>query len=313
MWNAASRIGGDLNLSLISAALGVCVLLGSLATPAVAQETRSLRVVLHANEGPNFKEFGLSGPFSQQIIGTAMPSTYTHTFGKGDDRVKSTAQFFARWKDEQRQFFGISVSAFSEVEQIDIYFYRYNITDAIAHSFGNEKCRHTSGGDPETLFSRYFACKDLVAWLDERNEFGTSRFYTALRGWFYAAWHLFRLGGTEVRIYDFDSAVRERMEAVLKRHAELGTYPGNIDIADVRNKLKEYLVADIYLINKHNQLRNDTARIADAKTINDYLISKFPEFQKATGTTIVRGVSMDLLKRNDAFLFTKATELGVRF
>lgn len=277
-----------------------------------AENERVHRITLHAKEPPTFKQFSVLDNESETVAGTTMPSIYERRINTTAGPVKLPLTVVTSWDDDKRHKLAINLWSFSPRTSLNVYFFKFGIAPDTALSVARTKCQSTSSADPETLMSRLFACKDLVDWLDTHSEAGTKRYHTALRGWFYAAWHLFNLGNNGIYFYEMDTEIVERMDKLLlENQSELLTVSGKIDVADVRNKLREYRVADILLNREVNRLR-DAGNIREAKLLIDFIISRFPSLKEAAGgTPFVLGVNIELLRRSEAELQTKARERGI--
>jgi hypothetical protein len=158
--------------------------------------------------------------------------------------------------------------------------------------------------------SRLFACKDIIAWLDNQGESGTNRYFTALRGWFYASRYLFEPADNGIHPYEMDAEIVDRMDRLVNDPAPAESARRIIDFLDVRNKLREYRIADIRLTNEVNRLRQ-AGRLVEAKRLNDFIIERFPALQQAAASQVVDGVDMNLLKRNDQDLQDRAGARGI--
>ncbi|MFL9829197.1 hypothetical protein, partial [Rhodoplanes sp. SY1] len=293
-----NRFGSSVVRTLFGAvgvSLSSCI---ALAQNSATTPTNVVQIRLFANEPATIKQFAVIDTYTQTVVGQTVPTTFDRPVDSAVDGVKATLDVAARWNDDKRQIVKINVSVFSRITKLDIYFFRYGVSPSTASAFANEKCRFESSADAETLFSRLFACKDLLEWLENHEEAGTRRYYLALRGWFYASWFLFQLGGDGVRPYEMDPDIVRRIETILDDEVQVRQAHGIFKVPEIRRILTQYRTVDIRLVNEVNRLRN-AGEIEAAKRLNDFVVDRFPDLQKVVGSSVVDRVNLDLLRKND--------------
>jgi len=273
----------------------------AISSTAVAEENASTKIYVYANAADSLKDFSINETTSAHSLGSSVPTIYNVPVVVGSGDIRTKVVISATWKDEKTYEFTLNIPQFSGLPEIDLYFYRQEpITNARA--FAAQYCKLQSI-DLKLMFMRFFACKELVQYLILRDEVGTQTYYTGVQGWFNYSYNLSRLNAPKAP-YVFDEDVGSLMQDILNKYDQ-GENKADIDrvidVKDVRNKIKNVQVADIYLVNEVDRLIK-ARKIDEAMKVNRYVKTIFSDLQKATGNSIVRGVNADLLNGNEDHL-----------
>jgi hypothetical protein len=296
-----SRVDGGHKQAVMVALIAITVAVVTVSAVAGAEETGATNVFIFANDESNLREFNvIEGP-GVKSIGSVVPTTYPVPVVLDSPDVRTPIVLSATWKDEKTHEFTLSVPQFSGLHKIDMYFYRQGpITDA--RNFATSFCKSAQSSDPKVLFSRFFACKDLVGFLKDHDQIGTITYYAAVQGWFNASYSLSRIGLPKAP-YVFNEEARSLMNEVLEgydsgRLSRRDIERGGIDVKDIRNKMKNVQIADVFLVNEVNRLIL-AGKPEEARKVNNHVKLIFKDLQDAAQTKVVQGINAAVLDGNE--------------
>jgi len=293
--------------SRIPVLLGIAAALFAAPSQTNAQNRSNIAtsIIVHASDEANLKEFSVQTTILEKL-GNTVPTIYDPSALIGSDEIKPKVILFATWKDNKEYKFELGIQKFSDRDKIEVFFVKRGPIEN--HVEAAKPCKRVSAKDSaRALFTTFFSCKELARYLIDKNQVETRTYYTAVQGWFNSSYGLSKFFD-RANPYLFDEEARDSMQNILSRldkgEISQADVTAVIDLADIRNKMKNIQVAEVFLVNEVARLAG-FGKYYEAKKINDYLISIFPGLQKDQGTFVVEGVNMDLLVRNAEFLNKK--------
>jgi hypothetical protein len=212
------------------------------------------------------------------------------------DVLRSKLIFNATWSDGE-QSFEVNISQFNKGQHHTVYLIRTDIPgDRL--QLAKLHCKNTPADTPQEKFKRYFVCKRLVDILEQEGTTTTQAYYTAFKGWFYAAYHLAYIGDGPISVFPFGDDIKEKVREFIRKYDERklsrSDVDNSIDVSDVKNQWRRVATKDIFLSKLTNQLIN-SCQLKKASIITEHLISLMSDSDLARESSIEKVTMKDLM------------------
>jgi hypothetical protein len=212
------------------------------------------------------------------------------------DILRSKLIFTATWIDDE-QSFEVNISQFSQGQQQTVYLTRIDIPgDRL--QFARLHCKNTPADTPQEKFKRYFVCKRLVDILEQEGTNTTQAYFTALKGWFYAAYHLAYMGDGPISVFPFRDDIKEKIRQFIQQYDQRklsrSDVDNSIDVRDVKNLWRKVATKDIFLSRLTNQLIK-SCQLKKASIITDHLLDLMSDADLVKGSKIEQVTMDDLM------------------